>query len=297
VAVSFRLRPGPVAQVSRFRGPPPDPTQPGLPLRGAFFYPWFPEAWDQAGFDPFTRYSPSLGFYDSGDVPVLRRQVDAMLYGKIGLGISSWWGQGTPTDRRVRAELAVARATPFRWAVYYEDEGYSDPPVERLRADLEYVRDAYGSAPAYLRLGGRFVVFVYGGAESCSTVTRWREANTVGAFLVLKVFPGFRECAAQPDGWHQYFPVMDELSQDGYAFEISPGFYRIDEEPRLARDLDRWRRDVRDMVASGAPFQLVTTFNEWGEGTSVESADQWSTQSSYGAYLDALHDDGAEPPR
>ena len=26
------------------------------------------------------------------------------------------------------------------------------------------------------------------------------------------------------------------------------------------------------MVASNAPWQLVTTFNEWGEGTAVESA-------------------------
>jgi hypothetical protein len=43
------------------------------------------------------------------------------------------------------------------------------------------------------------------------------------------------------------------------------------------------------MVASRARFQLVTTFNEWGEGTAVESARQWQTASGYGAYLDALH--------
>ena len=46
------------------------------------------------------------------------------------------------------------------------------------------------------------------------------------------------------------------------------------------------------MVASGAPFQLVTTFNEWGEGTSVESATEWNSLSGYGAYLDALHNNG-----
>jgi hypothetical protein len=39
-------------------------------------------------------------------------------------------------------------------------------------------------------------------------------------------------------------------------------------------------------------FQLVTTFNEWGEGTSVESAKEWETSSGYGAYLDALHNNG-----
>ncbi|HXD10089.1 MAG TPA: DNRLRE domain-containing protein, partial [Anaerolineales bacterium] len=45
-------------------------------------------------------------------------------------------------------------------------------------------------------------------------------------------------------------------------------------------------------------FQLVTTFNEWGEGTSVEGAQEWASSSGYGAYLDALHNNGAQttPP-
>jgi hypothetical protein len=40
----------------------------------------------------------------------------------------------------------------------------------------------------------------------------------------------------------------------------------------------------------------VTTFNEWGEGTAVESATEWASPSGYGAYLDALHNDGAVTP-
>ena len=44
------------------------------------------------------------------------------------------------------------------------------------------------------------------------------------------------------------------------------------------------------MVASHAYLQLVTTVNEWGEGTAVESAREWATPSGHGAYLDALHE-------
>ena len=44
------------------------------------------------------------------------------------------------------------------------------------------------------------------------------------------------------------------------------------------------------MVASNARWQLVLTFNEWPEGTSVESAREWASPSGYGAYLDALHE-------
>ena len=123
---------------------------------------------------------------------------------------------------------------------------------------------------------------------------RWKQANTVGAYVVLKVFPGYRACTSQPDGWHQYAPAAAEDSQAGYSYTISPGFYKANETtPRLIRDPTRWNQNIKDMIASGAPFQLVTTFNEWGEGTAVESAQEWATPSGYGAYLDALHNNGS----
>jgi hypothetical protein len=50
------------------------------------------------------------------------------------------------------------------------------------------------------------------------------------------------------------------------------------------------------MVASGEKWQLVTTFNEWGEGTSVESAAEFASGSGYGQYLDALHNNGSGAP-
>ena len=50
------------------------------------------------------------------------------------------------------------------------------------------------------------------------------------------------------------------------------------------------------MVASGEPWQLVTTFNEWGEGTSVESAVEWASASGYGQYMDVLHNNGNGAP-
>ena len=36
-------------------------------------------------------------------------------------------------------------------------------------------------------------------------------------------------------------------------------------------------------------WQQVTTFNEWGEGTSIELAREWASSYGYGAYLDLLH--------
>ncbi len=281
--------------VQTFRGPPPDASQPTLPLRATFYYGWFPETWFDTRTFPFTRYQPLPdGYYDSADARLISAQMAAMRYGKIGAGIWSWWGQGTPTDLRFPVALAMARQTPFRWAVYYEAEGYGDPSPTQIRSDLEYIRGHYASNPAYLRIDGRFVVFAYGGAETCSVADRWTQAaQGLGAYIVLPAFNGFRDCAHQPDSWHFYSASIPEFELHGYSFGVCPGFWRIDEgQPRLVRDVERFKQDVRDMVVSHEPLQLVLTFNEWGEGTAVEDATAWQSASGYGAYLDVLHDDG-----
>ena len=37
-------------------------SQPSFPIRAAFYYPWFPQAWNQQGFNPFTNYTPISRF-------------------------------------------------------------------------------------------------------------------------------------------------------------------------------------------------------------------------------------------
>jgi hypothetical protein len=269
--------------------PPPD-RQPPFPIHAAFYYPWFPEAWHQQGFDPFTNYTPSAGFYDGSDPAIIASQIAALRYGGQDAGIASWWGNATPTDGRIQLLLDAAKATPFRWALYFEQESIADPSVTAISTALGYIDTSYGHQTAYLRVGKRPVIFVYAaGNDGCGMATRWKQANAGRFYVVLKVFPGYLACADQPDSWHQYSPAVAADSQPGFSYAISPGFWKKGDPVRLPRDLARWRQNVAAMYASGAPWQLTTTFNEWGEGTSVESATAWATPSGKGAYLDALH--------
>ncbi|MDQ3870194.1 MAG: metallophosphoesterase, partial [Chloroflexota bacterium] len=279
--------------------------QPSFPIRAAFYYPWFPELWTLG-----SKYTPSLGYYDSGDGATIQAHVRALSYGNVKALIASWWGQNQKHEEtRIPALLANARLVnpDFRTALYYEKEGSGNPSESELRADLEYIRTRYGTDPGYLRVNGRQVVFVYNANDtSCALVDRWKAANnTTNSYLVLKVFTGWDSCPSQPDGWHQYGPSTAYHSHIpsspgvAGAVNISPGFWhKLDadppggDRPYLARDLSRWNQNIRDMVASGAPWQLVTSFNEWGEGTSVESAREWASSSGHGAYLDALHNNG-----
>jgi Glycosyl hydrolase family 99 len=277
-----------------FRGPPADVSQPAYPIRATFYYAWYPEAWTRAALFPYSRFHPSLDYYAGNDGLVIRAHVDAMRYAHLGAAIYSWWGRGgyPPTDERFWRYLEAARGTPFRWAIYYEREGYENPTVEKIRSDLGYIRDLYASKPAYLKVDGSFVVFVYAdGTDSCETAARWAAANTVGAYVVLSGFSGWAECPWQPQAWHQYSADREEYTFAPTSFMISPGFDEAGSPaPARTRDPARWRHDVADMVASGAPWQLVISFNEWAEGTAVESAREWETPSGHGAYLDALHE-------
>ncbi len=265
--------------------------QPSFPIRATFYYPWFEEAWKQQGIYPYTNYTPSLGYYSSRDQTILKKHIGMMQYGRIDAAIASWWGQGSQTDTKIAGLLSASAGTNFRWALYYENESQGNPSPTQIQADLVYIRDHYGTHPNFLRVNGKFVVFVYADpGDDCGMADRWKQANTVGAYIVLKVFPGYPNCANQPDSWHQYSPAVAADQQGSMSYSISPGFWLKGNAIRLARDISRWVQNVRDMVASGADWQLVTTFSEWGEGTAVEPAAEWTSPSGYGLYLDALHD-------
>jgi hypothetical protein len=236
---------------------------------------------------------PDLGYYDSSGLAVIQHHLDSMEYGNIDAGILSWWGRDTQTDQRISAILEVTRGRPFRWTLYYEAEGLGNPSVEQIEADLIYIHDRYAEDQSFLRLGGSFVVFVNTDkSDDCSMAERWTAANTVAAYIVLKVFPGYESCGDQPEGWHQYAPVLAVDRQSNYSYTISPGLNKVGASLRLSRDIRRWSANIRGMIASSADFQLITTFNEWGEGTAIESASEWQSSSGYGDYLDALHNDG-----
>jgi hypothetical protein len=280
--------------------PTPTPSQtdwqPSFPIRAAFYYPWFAEAWKQNGIYPYTNYTPTLGYYSSRDSAIVKKHIAMMQYGKIQAGIASWWGQGSQTDSKIPGLLQTAAGTRFRWGLYYEMESHGDPSVSQIQNDLVYIRDHYGKDPGFLRVNGKFVVFVYSdGKDACGMVDRWKKANTVGAYVVLKVFVGYKNCASQPDNWHQYSPAVAASQQGRNSYSISPGFWLAGQSVRLKRDAARWQKNVRDMVASKAQWQLVTTFSEWGEGTAVEPGTQWASSSGYGVYLDALHYNGNMP--
>jgi len=271
---------GAVAALTALASPAGSPRRSNvaLPARAAFYYPWYPGTWTVNGAS--THLDPKLGYYNSSDKAIVDQHIAWLNRAKIRVGIASWWGAGTHSES-TRIPLLLSRTQRLRsrlkWTVYYEEEGYGDPTVSEIQTDLAYL-SRYAANKHWAVVHGKPVIFVYGNAnDGCGTVDRWKQAAR-GWYVVLKVFHRYRSCPSQPEAWHQYSPAVAENDQPGYSFSISPGFWRADQsKPVLNRDPARWKRDVKDMVASREPWQLVTTFNEWGEGTEIEDATEYGS--------------------
>jgi hypothetical protein len=251
------------------------------PITAAFYYAWYPETWK-----PTPHATPSLGHYQSMSTRIVRTHLRELRRAHVQAAIVSWWGIGDRSDGRFRRLLQQTRRlrSPVRLAVYYEPEGSGDPSVARLAADITHIL-ALGRSPGYLRVHRKPVIFAFAqGGDGCGMASRWRRANRGRAHVVLKVFRGYRHCADQPSSWHEYAPAHAQVLVPGQSYSVSPGFYYArDAKPRLARSVARFRASVRRMYAAHVRWRLITTFNEWGEGTAVEPSTSWGS-----AYLNAL---------
>jgi hypothetical protein len=255
---------------------------PAAPIRAAFYYPWYPET-------TFGKYTPSTGAYDSSDDSVIRQHIYAMQYAGIQVGISSWWGQGTTTDDRLMSLLQDSSGSTFKWTAYYEPAGNGPQTDAAIDSDLTFLYSDDALDPAWLHVNGKPVLFVYNASGSnCTQIAQWVKVNAGRFYLNMKVFAGYASCSSQPDSWHQYGPDVPASPQLPYSYSVSPGFDKYTEAaPRLVRDPTRFAANVKAMIASNAQWQLITTFNEWGEGTAVESSTVWGD-----VYLDILHNNG-----
>jgi Glycosyl hydrolase family 99 len=256
-----------------------------------------------------TLFWPALGLYDSSSQATIGTHIQEMLYGNITVGIASWWAKGSQGDQRMPALLQAAHGTPFKWAIYYDSEAFVDNTAATVRDNLQYIQKHYANDPSYLTISGKMVVFVYTSwNQDCSVVDKYRQANVgINAYLNFNIVPNWQSCTDQPDSWHVYNPTLREASTphlvkgkwvtDG--FTISPGFSPYynsqvctdslaNSTNCLPRNLPAWSNDITAMQQSGAKWQLITTFNEWNEGTSVEPSVTWASTSGQGSYLDDL---------
>ncbi|MCU0474413.1 MAG: hypothetical protein MUC93_13800 [Bacteroidales bacterium] len=284
-------------------------TDSEFPLRGIFYYAWYPNNWAPNGYH--VTYNPTYGYYDNNDRTLINNHINELEYGNVDVVIASWWGldnaNRVPRDSAIKKCMEETdRRTKngeidLKWAIYYELEAFYNEPLDTIRADLDYLMKRYVEKHnCYAHIDGKPVIFVYSKGSEDNTnqfTNKWADAVDDKWYYVLKIYGGYRDALRQPSSWHQYGPStrvhrVEDSSRKLVSYNISPGFKHAD--PNNTTFLERaseelWTDIVKEMVGSEVNWQLITSYNEWGEGTSVESAAEWQTNSGYGMYLDVLH--------
>ncbi len=283
----------------------------------AFYYPWYEHSVDPAGKPQKSSWKdvdsakkrianvahfPLLGPYHSHDPQVMAQHCTWARQAGIDGWIASWWGKGSPTDRALGPLLDHCRKARLAATIYYE----TVPPPQTAAsasADLLDVLHRYGRHPAWLRVQGKPVVFIYGRAVGQIGLPAWLavvdEVNRrypPGAVLIGD--DTSRAAARIFDGIHTYNPVgamkdksLQELRQwarksygvwgaNADAFgristvTVVPGYDDTKiRKPGLAVDrMDRQLYQIQweEALAANPHWVLVTSWNEWYEGSEIE---------------------------
>ncbi len=249
--------------------------------------------------DKPPHYRPSDGRYTSTDLATIVRHLEALKYAQFDAALVQWFGDGAGGDRILGLALdAGVSGDSFRWGVLDKTETVSPgPDAGTLRSNLRLLRDRYGNHPNALKLDGGLVVFVDfnagSGLTACGMATKWMSALRDidgGLSLALRsTTADYKTCADQPFAWFGD-GTMQAVSADVDSIALSPGFWRWDlADAGLPRDPDRFSRDVLAWRDGGFRFHYLTSFNNWADGTQVEGAVEWASDSGYGVYLDTLH--------
>ncbi len=148
--------------------------QPGSLTIGAYYYPWYGAAgagetgWMSKAMRGRLQPQqlPKLGVYGSGDPKVIGAHIAQCVQAGIDFWAVSWWGPGRRDDRTFREQiLNHADAAKLKYAVLYESTGrlgsMRRPDYANLLEDFTYLKEKYFDHPAYLKIDGKPVVFIY----------------------------------------------------------------------------------------------------------------------------------------
>jgi glycoprotein endo-alpha-1,2-mannosidase len=260
-----------------------------------------------------TTDGPAYGAYDSHDEAVVNLQAETAHAAGITGFIASWWGRDSFEDLGMPPLLAAAGKHNLSVSAYYEKITGNDAASRMAAAisDLDYLLARYGTDEAWLRAGGKPVLFVYGRALHELLPAEWQEViaqvrrdNPGGAVLIagsldpkfVSVFDGGstynitnqtqRKSPAEIRAWaHIAFPKRIAAGPGKIStVTIIPGYDdRNTGRPPPRPVTDRWGGETyrvlwQEAIAAAPDYVLITSWNEWHEGSELEASVEYGSR-------------------
>jgi hypothetical protein len=253
-----------------------------------------------------THY-PTLGAYDSHDPKLIDQHCQWAKKAGIDTLIVSWWGHNSYTDRAMDKILDGCQQHGLTACIYYESVPRPRTP-ESAANDIVKVLDKYGAHPVHLKVNGKPVVFIYGRTLQELGLTDWLKAIqlinekyktgviTIGdqfSYGAARVFDGIHtyntagrlrgQDPAAASKWaaqtyHSWVQLADQVGKIS-TITVIPGYDDTKiRRPGLAlrRYKTRlYRAQWEEAIKADPHWILITSFNEWHEGSEIEPSAEY----------------------
>jgi len=265
------------------------------PLVLAFYYAWYDENTWTSGITADVPLQP----YRSADVEVIERHVSQAQAAGIDALVQSWYGPqevNNQTETNFRALLDVAAGRGFRGAVAFEANSPFFPDQAAVTEALRYLLTVHTQHPAYLRYQGRPVIFFW--RQQRFDVGTWNairakvDPDHTSLWIAEGTDLGYQRVF---DGHYLYSiawssDVTRTLQDWGqrvrryagrlgmprlWVATVMPGYDDTHSGRSAAfavgrRDGEYYRASWAAAIASQPDWVVITSFNEWVEGTMIE---------------------------
>jgi glycoprotein endo-alpha-1,2-mannosidase len=291
----------------------------------AFYYTWYgrPENhgrwvhWEnvkpEEHYIASSTHYPAKGAYDSYDPEIIDYHINLAKSNGIDGFICTWWGQNSYDDVAFRKVLDTAGKIGFEVSVYWETApGKGKEKIDKAVNDLLYVLNNYGSHPAFMKVDGKPVIFVYGRVMGEVSMNEWPQIITqtqakYGKEFIL-VADGYQDGYARIfDGIHTYNICgwvqgkspenLKKLSKESFndavkmarkqgkisCITIIPGYddTKIRKPGINAERMDGQTYKIlwESAISADPDWVLITSWNEWHEGSEIEPS--WEDGDKY----------------
>ncbi len=270
----------------------------------AFYYPWYdardPDFWNSGKMAtlPSTRY-------DSRDMNFVRGQMDTARNAGVDAFAITWNGQSGDWADRFKSMLNMASGG-FSVAVHYETSLINDNSVGNTVNNLRFIRDNYTRDARYFHYEGKPVIFFWR-PEAVGNAGTWNNirqqvdpgneliwsADGIDTNTVLQAFDSIHLFSAakwdnNPVGKYQQFrnEVNAFQAQSGkrklWTAGVTPGYddrkFRSPGEFRDREGGGYYERSWQAAINSQPDMITISTWNEWYEGSAIESGQAWGNQ-------------------
>ncbi|MEZ4870473.1 MAG: endo-1,3-alpha-glucanase family glycosylhydrolase [Caldilineaceae bacterium] len=277
----------------------------GDPLVLAFYYTWFDEntwTYDRLSDLPAEPYV-------SRDRGVMGRHIDQAKAAGIDALLVAWYGpngDSNQTEPNLAALLDEAAARNFKIGILFETDSPFLGGTDAIRGALQHALTVHANHPAYLRVDGRPVIFFWHptnyGLESWRAIRGQVDPGYNSIWISEGVNTGY---LAVFDGHHLYSNTWNPPSDLNYTDQkfaglvqqarqqfgaykfwvatVMPGYNDTRVRPGSGFAKDReggayYERSWQAAIDSNPDWIVITSFNEWPEGTYIEPSQAFGNQ-------------------